>query len=73
VKRGRRALLVSTANVAVDNALKEVVKSIPAEQGQVIRVGPPHLPELASDDDVQLQRFAARTTTTRCPRGTRAR
>ncbi len=62
VKRGWRVLLVSTANIAVDNALKEVVKNIPTDQGQVIRVGPPHLPELAADDDVQLQRLAARTT-----------
>ncbi|MFD1146356.1 AAA domain-containing protein [Saccharothrix hoggarensis] len=62
VKSGRRVLLVSTANIAVDNALKEVVKNIPTDQGQVIRVGPPHLPELAADDNVQLQRLAARTT-----------
>ncbi|WP_197043620.1 AAA domain-containing protein [Saccharothrix sp. NRRL B-16314] len=62
VKRGWRVLLVSTANIAVDNALKEVVKNIPTDQGQVIRVGPPHLPELAADDNVQLQRLAARTT-----------
>jgi nucleoside-triphosphatase THEP1 len=62
VKNGRRVLLVSTANIAVDNALKEVIKNLPTDQGQVIRVGPPHLPELAADDDVQLQRLAARTT-----------
>jgi hypothetical protein len=62
VRRGQRVLLVSTANIAVDNALKEVVKNIPTDQGQVIRVGPPHLPELAADDNVQLQRLAARTT-----------
>ncbi|NUT46926.1 MAG: hypothetical protein HOV94_06320 [Saccharothrix sp.] len=62
VARGLRVLLVSTANIAVDNALKEVVKNVPTDQGQVIRVGPPHLPELAADDNVQLQRLAARTT-----------
>jgi hypothetical protein len=62
VKDGKRVLLVSTANIAVDNALKEVVKHLPTDQGQVIRVGPPHLPELAADDDVQLQRLAARAT-----------
>ncbi len=62
VKDGKRVLLVSTANIAVDNALKEVVKHLPTDQGQVIRVGPPHLPELAADDNVQLQRLAARAT-----------
>jgi hypothetical protein len=62
VKDGKRVLLVSTANVAVDNALKEVVKNLKPAPGVVIRVGPPHLPELAANDDVQLHRLAARTT-----------
>lgn len=62
VKAGRRVLLVSTANIAVDNALKEVVKHLAAEAGVAIRVGAPHLAELANDDDVQLHRLAARTT-----------
>jgi len=63
VRDGKRVLLVSTANVAVDNALVEVIKNLRPVVGQVIRVGPPHLPELVADDDVQLQRLAARTTT----------
>ncbi|XVV05770.1 AAA domain-containing protein [Actinosynnema sp. CA-248983] len=62
VRDGKRVLLVSTANVAVDNALKEVIKHVDTRQGQVIRVGPPHLAELAANDDVQLHRRAARTT-----------
>ncbi|MCG3753195.1 AAA domain-containing protein [Amycolatopsis sp. Poz14] len=62
VKLGRRVLLVSTANVAVDNALKEVVKHLAPEPGAVLRVGPPHLRELANNDDVQLHRLAARKT-----------
>jgi hypothetical protein len=62
VRAGRRVLLVSTANVAVDNALKEVIRHLAPEPGTVIRVGPPHLQELASNDDVQLHRLAARKT-----------
>jgi hypothetical protein len=61
-KRGKRVLLVSTANVAVDNALKEVVRNLRPAPGTVIRVGSPQLHELASNDDVQLHRLAARRT-----------
>lgn len=62
VRAGRRVLLVSTANVAVDNALKEIVNYLAPRPGEVLRVGPPHLPELAANDDIQLHRLAARTT-----------
>ncbi|MFC0108138.1 AAA domain-containing protein [Kibdelosporangium aridum] len=62
VKQGKRVLLVSTANVAVDNALKEVIKHLAPDPGTVIRVGPPHLHELAGNDDVQLHRLAAKKT-----------
>ncbi|WP_045314209.1 AAA domain-containing protein [Lentzea aerocolonigenes] len=62
VGMGKRVLLVSTANVAVDNALKEVIKHLNPKPGVVLRVGPPHLPELVNNDDVQLERLAARTT-----------
>lgn len=62
VGKGKRVLLVSTANVAVDNALKEVIKHLRPEPGLVLRVGPPHLPELVNNDDVQLDRLAARKT-----------
>lgn len=57
---GQRVLLVSNANVAVDNAVQEIRKQLTAESGTVIRVGPPQLPELAKDDEVQLSRLAAR-------------
>lgn len=63
VRDGKRVLLVSTANVAVDNALNEVVKNVRPRPGEVLRVGPPHLPELAANDDVQLHRLAAQATT----------
>jgi hypothetical protein len=62
VRDGRRVLLVSTANIAVDNALKEVINHLKPDPGVVIRVGTPHLPELANNDNVQLHRLAARTT-----------
>jgi superfamily I DNA/RNA helicase len=58
----KRVLLVSTANIAVDNALSQVVHMLEPNPGEVIRVGPPQLPELAADDNVQLHRLAARTT-----------
>lgn len=62
VGMGKRVLLVSTANVAVDNALKEVIKHLRPKPGLVLRVGPPHLPELVNNDDVQLERLATRKT-----------
>src|SRR5690349_3779323 len=44
VRRDQRVLLVSTANIAVDNALHEVVRRLVARPGTAIRVGPPQLP-----------------------------
>lgn len=58
-KSGQRVLLVSTANVAVDNALLAVVRALQPERGQVIRVGPPHLAEIATDTDRRLDTLAA--------------
>ncbi|WP_424185072.1 AAA domain-containing protein [Actinokineospora sp. G85] len=62
VAAGKRVLLVSTANIAVDNALRQVIGMLKPRPGQVLRVGPPHLAELAANDDIQLHRLAARTT-----------
>jgi glutamate 5-kinase len=59
VNAGKRILLVSTANVAVDNALHAVVKAMRPARGTVVRVGPPHLAEVANNPDVQLQQLAA--------------
>lgn len=58
VRRGQRVLLVSTANVAVDNALQAVVRRLSARPGTAIRVGPPKLPDIAADPNVQLERLA---------------
>lgn len=50
---------MSTANVAVDNALHAVVKAMRPGRGIVVRVGPPHLAEVANNPDVQLQQLTA--------------
>jgi hypothetical protein len=59
VRRGQRVLLVSTANIAVDNALNEVVRRLSAKRGTAIRVGPAQLKDIADDPNVQLERLAA--------------
>jgi hypothetical protein len=59
VRTGKRVLLVSTANVAVDNALHAVLPRLPRRPGVAIRVGPAHLKEIAADPNVQLERLAA--------------
>ena len=58
VRAGKRVLLVSTANVAVDNALHAVLPRLPQRPGVAIRVGPAHLKEIATDPNVQLERLA---------------
>ncbi|BFU43901.1 AAA domain-containing protein [Krasilnikovia sp. MM14-A1004] len=51
---GRRVLLVSATNVAVDNALTGVLRHRRHQPGQILRVGPPHLREIATDPDISL-------------------
>lgn len=51
---GRRVLLVSATNIAVDNALLGVVREKRHEFGDIVRVGPPHLREVADDSSVSL-------------------
>lgn len=60
VKDDKRVLLLSTANVAVDNALAAVVRTMRPRAGQMVRVGTPQLAAIAQDDNVQLQKLAAR-------------
>ncbi|MFI7308619.1 AAA domain-containing protein [Streptomyces hygroscopicus] len=52
--RGKRILLVSATNVAVDNALWGVIKERRHADGHIVRVGPPHLREVAEDASVCL-------------------
>ena len=58
----KRVLLVSTANVAVDNALAAVVRRVKPSSGSVLRVGPAHTAEIAGNPHVQLDRLAATAT-----------
>ncbi|MEU6931019.1 AAA domain-containing protein [Streptomyces sp. NPDC046374] len=52
--RGDRVLLVSATNIAVDNALLGVVREQRHGPGEIVRVGPPHLKEVAEDPSVSL-------------------
>ncbi|MEU0434484.1 AAA domain-containing protein [Streptomyces sp. NPDC006290] len=54
IARDERVLLVSATNVAVDNALLGVVREKRHRPGEIVRVGPPHLKEVAEDPSVSL-------------------
>ncbi|UCM87229.1 AAA domain-containing protein [Streptomyces marincola] len=54
ISSGKRVLLVSATNIAVDNALLGVVKEGRHGEGDVVRVGPPHLRDIAEDASVCL-------------------
>ncbi|MER6303692.1 AAA domain-containing protein [Kitasatospora sp. NPDC001539] len=54
IAAGKRVLLVSATNIAVDNALLGVVKEQRHSPGQLVRVGPPHLKQIADDPQVCL-------------------
>ncbi|MFD5084094.1 AAA domain-containing protein [Kitasatospora sp. NPDC058406] len=54
ISAGKRVLLVSATNIAVDNALLGVVKEQRHAPGQLVRVGPPHLKQIADDPQVCL-------------------
>ncbi|MFG2079533.1 AAA domain-containing protein [Micromonospora tulbaghiae] len=54
VRDGKRVLLVSATNIAVDNALLGAVRSKRHPQGHLLRVGPPHHPEVLQHPDVCL-------------------
>ncbi len=51
---GKRVLLVSATNIAVDNVLVKVAPQIATEPGVVVRVGTPHLSEVADNADICL-------------------
>ncbi|MFB6716442.1 AAA domain-containing protein [Streptomyces sp. NPDC056358] len=54
IARGDRVLLVSATNIAVDNALMGVVRDQRHAPGDIVRVGPPHLKEVAENPSVSL-------------------
>jgi hypothetical protein len=51
---GKRVLLVSGTNIAVDNALLGVARERRHQPGQIVRVGPPQLREIADDPQISL-------------------
>lgn len=63
IEAGKRVLLVSTANVAVDNALHAVVKAMRPVRGIAVRVGPAQVAEIANNPDVHLQQLVAAAST----------
>lgn len=54
IGRGDRVLLVSATNIAVDNVLVKVVKDQRHSPGDIVRVGPPQLREVAENPEVSL-------------------
>jgi hypothetical protein len=54
ITAGKRVLLVSSTNIAVDNALLGVVGQRRRSSGITVRVGPPHLAEIAANPEVSL-------------------
>lgn len=54
IAAGKRVLLVSGTNIAVDNALLGVDRERRHQPGDIVRVGPPQLGEIADDPQVCL-------------------
>ncbi|MEV4575062.1 AAA domain-containing protein [Nonomuraea jabiensis] len=54
IAAGKRILLVSATNIAVDNALLGVLKDHRRTPGAIVRVGPPQLREVTDNADVSL-------------------
>ena len=52
---GKSVLLVSGTNIAVDNALERAARENNPESGIMIRVGDPHLPEIASNPAICME------------------
>lgn len=55
MRDGKSVLLVSGTNIAVDNALERAARDIKPEPGVMIRVGDPHLPEIAANPAIFLE------------------
>ena len=51
---GKRVLLVSGTNIAVDNALAGVLREHRHQPGDIVRVGSPQLPEIINNPEVSL-------------------
>lgn len=61
VREDKSVLLVSGTNVAVDNALMRAARMLgPEDEGVMIRVGTPHVPEVARDSRLSLNELRKR-------------
>ncbi|OLT21942.1 hypothetical protein BJF78_33560 [Pseudonocardia sp. CNS-139] len=60
VAAGRRVLLVSPTDAALDAALLAALPGLPGGPGTAVRVGPPHDAGVAAHPDVRLDLLAAR-------------
>jgi hypothetical protein len=54
LRSGKRVLLVSSTNIAVDNALLGAIESRQHRPGDLLRVGPPHHPDVLDHPEVCL-------------------
>lgn len=57
IRAGKRVLLVSSTNIAVDNALAGVIQDLAPPSGLLVRVGAPQLTEIARNAGVSLPRL----------------
>jgi AAA domain/PLD-like domain len=57
IASGKSVLLVSGTNIAVDNALARAATVIRPQPGVMIRAGAPHLPEVAENPAICLQKL----------------
>ena len=57
IARGKNVLLVSATNIAVDDAIGQAAKDIDPAPGVMVRVGTPHLADVATDPRICLQRM----------------
>ncbi|GII19973.1 AAA domain-containing protein [Planomonospora parontospora] len=57
VAQGKSVLLVSGTNVAVDNALHRAARDLDPTPGALLRIGTPHMPEVAEDQRICLAKL----------------
>jgi hypothetical protein len=57
IARGQSVLLVSGTSVAVDDAIGQAARDIDPAPGVMVRVGTPHLADVAADPRICLQRM----------------
>ena len=62
IANGKRCLLVSNTNIAVDNALERLLAEMPLESGSAVRVGRPQIPELTNRHITLTELVRARQT-----------